>query len=173
MWALIEFPLGLVYANALEWLIHKYLLHGVGRNKKSIWAFHWHEHHQSARKHAFVDEAYSASLRSWDTKTKEIVSLLAIALAHVPLFFVAPWFTVAAWLSAANYFRVHRKAHMNPQWAREHLPWHFDHHMGPNQNANWCATFPLFDWLLGTREHYLAAERERDSRARPHQDAAG
>jgi len=31
---------GLAYANASEWLIHKYALHGLGKRKGSVWAFH-------------------------------------------------------------------------------------------------------------------------------------
>ena len=49
---------------------------------------------------------------------------------------------------------------MDPEWARENLPWHYDHHMGPNQDANWCVTRPWFDDLMGTREPYAGTERE-------------
>ena len=47
---MIGFPIGALVANAGEWLIHKYVLHGLGRRKKSMWAFHWHEHHRSSRR---------------------------------------------------------------------------------------------------------------------------
>ena len=30
---MIGIPLGLAWANATEWLTHKYLLHGAGRKK--------------------------------------------------------------------------------------------------------------------------------------------
>ena len=63
--------------------------------------------------------------------------------------------------SAVRYYRVHKRAHRDPSWAREHLPWHYDHHMGPNQDANWCVTWPWFDWVMGTREHYVGTERDR------------
>ena len=46
-------------------------------------------------------------------------------------------------------------------WAREHLPWHYDHHMGPDQDANWCVTRPWFDQLMGTRRPYAGTEAER------------
>ena len=35
--------------------------------------------------------------------------------------------------------------------AREHLPWHVDHHLGRNQDTNWCVTKPWFDYIMGTR----------------------
>jgi sterol desaturase/sphingolipid hydroxylase (fatty acid hydroxylase superfamily) len=70
------------------------------------------------------------------------------------------------WLSAYGYYLVHKKSHLDPEWARKHLPWHYDHHMGPNQDANWCVTLPLFDHLMGTREHYVGTEREARDRQR-------
>ena len=39
---MIGIPVALAASNAGEWLIHKYWLHGLGKNKKSFWAFHWH-----------------------------------------------------------------------------------------------------------------------------------
>ena len=49
---------GLIYSNAQEWLVHKYVLHGLGRKKDSFFAFHWHEHHKRARKADMRDEDY-------------------------------------------------------------------------------------------------------------------
>jgi hypothetical protein len=163
---MIGFPIGLVYANAMEWMIHKRWLHGRGKNKKSFWAFHWHEHHQSVRKNAMLDEQYHQSILGWNAHSKEVLSLLAGAAIHAPLLPVAPFFTLAVWASTANYYRVHRKAHLDPKWAEEHLPWHVDHHMGPNQHANWCVTWPLFDWIMGTREKYLGTEKHKEDLAR-------
>ena len=45
---------------------------------------------------------------------------------------------------------MHRRAHLQPEWARK-IPWHYDHHMNSNQDANWCVTKPWFDYLMGTR----------------------
>lgn len=159
---MIGFPIGIVYANAMEWFIHKHMLHGLGKNKKSFWSFHWHDHHNSARKNDMLDDVYSRPLWEWNAHSKEVVSLLGGALIHAPLFPIAPFFTVAVWASAANYYRVHRKAHTDPAWGKEHLPWHVDHHMGMNQHANWCVTFPLWDKLMGTREKYLGTQKHKD-----------
>ena len=38
--------------------------------------------------------------------------------------------------------------------------------MGPNQDANWCVTWPWFDQLMGTREVYAGTEREAADMAR-------
>ena len=33
--------------------------------------------------------------------------------------------------------------------------------MGPDQDKNWCVTFPLWDYVMGTREHYIGTEKEK------------
>jgi sterol desaturase/sphingolipid hydroxylase (fatty acid hydroxylase superfamily) len=158
---MLGFPLGLLYANAGEWFIHKHMLHGLGRDKASFWAFHWHEHHREARTHEMHDGHYERKLLDGvHSQSKEAAALLAAAIAHAPLFPIAPFFTSGVWFSIANYYRVHKKSHQDPEWARTHLPWHYDHHMGRNQHANWCVSQPWFDWVMGTREKYVGTEDE-------------
>ncbi len=149
---MIGIPLGLVYANALEWTLHKYVLHGLGKKRSSFWAFHFHDHHRNARKHAFRDPDYERSLFGWHAQSKEALALLAGVATHLPLFPVAPFFTATTLYAAANYYRKHKRAHLDPEWGRTRLPWHWDHHMGRNPNMNWGVTRPWFDHILGTRE---------------------
>lgn len=161
---MIGIPLGLAFANATEWVVHKHVLHGMGRNKKSFWAFHWHDHHKACRKHGHVDTDYWESLLRWNGQGKEAVTLSLLTASITPLFPVAPFFVGTCVYSAINYYYKHRKSHLDPEWARENLPWHYDHHMGPNQDANWCVTRPWFDVLMGTREPYVGTEREMATR---------
>src|SRR5690606_15077995 len=163
---MIGIPLGLIYANAGEWLIHKHLLHGMGRKHGSVWGFHWYDHHRQSRRHDFRDPHYARPVLEMNSQGKEALALAAAAAAHLPLLPLAPYFTGTVWASIATYYVIHKKSHEEPEWAKRHLPWHYDHHMGPNQDANWCVTFPLFDHLLGTRERYLGTEREARDRAR-------
>ena len=169
---MIGIPLGIVYSNAFEWVIHKYVLHGWGRDKNSFWSFHWHEHHKKARKNNMIDDQYNGSLCSsllrgdGTAKNKEAIGLALASLAHLPLLPVAPFFTLTVWACAANYYRVHKKSHMDPAWAKEHLPWHVDHHMGKDQDANWCVTWPLTDWILGTRQKYVGTAAHAADEAR-------
>jgi hypothetical protein len=164
---MIGIPLGLVFANASEWLVHKYVLHGLGRAKDSFWRFHWHDHHRNVRGHDHRDPEYDRPLfEHWNGQSKEAVALVAGVLAVAPLAPVAPFFVGTVAYSAINYYRKHKRSHQDPVWAREHLPWHYDHHMGPNQDANWCVTRPWFDHLMGTRERYVGSARERDDRDR-------
>jgi hypothetical protein len=161
---MIGIPVALVYFNGGEWLIHKYVLHGAGRNKKNFWSFHWHEHHRHARQNDFRDEDYERPLLRWHAQGKEALGLALVTAAHLPLFPVAPFFTATICYSTWNYFRVHKRAHLDPEWGKQNLPWHYDHHMGPDQDANWGVTKPWFDVLLGTRKPYLGTERATPAR---------
>lgn len=164
---MIGIPLGLLAANAGEWFFHKHVLHGRGVNKKSFWSFHWHEHHSAVRKHDHVDPAYKETLFQWNGQAKEALMLsLGTAATALPLLPVAPFFSGAVIYAAINYYRVHKKSHIDTEWAREKVPWHYDHHMGPNQHANWCVTKPWFDIIMSTRDPYVGTERERKDRAR-------
>jgi hypothetical protein len=164
---MIGVPIGWLYINASEWLIHKHVLHGLGRNRNSFWSFHWHEHHRESRRGDMADAQYQRPLfRAWDAQTKEVTALLAGAFLHAPLLLRFPWFTGTVWFFMWRYYRVHKKAHRDPTWAREHLPWHADHHLGRNQNMNWCVTHPFFDHLMGTRVRYIGTAQEQEDRAR-------
>ncbi len=164
---MIGIPLAILGANATEWVVHKHVLHGLGRNRASWWAFHWHTHHRNARRQHFRDEEYERSvLEPGNAKQKEALALIAGGLLVAPLLPVAPFFTVTAWLCGVDYYIKHRRSHLDPEWARQHLPWHYDHHMGPNQDANWCVTRPWMDIVMGTREPYVGTERERQDLAR-------
>ena len=169
---MIGFPVALVYANAAEWWIHKHVLHGPGKRRASVWSFHFHEHHRAARRHDMEDEAYHRPLWGWHAQSKEALGVFGLAAVHTPLAALAPGFVLGVWCAAALYYHRHRKAHLDPEWARAHLPWHVDHHMGPNQDANWCVTFPWFDHVMGTRAPYVGTEREAADRHRAAQRRA-
>lgn len=158
---------GLLYSNASEWLVHKYVLHGLGRKKDSFYAFHWHEHHKRARKSEMRDEDYERTPFGAHAQGKEVFMLMgSSAVAALLIGKKYPWFTATAIFGAWNYYRCHKKAHLDPEWAKEHLPWHYDHHMGPDQDANWCVTHPFFDLVMGTRKPFVGTEIEAKQKAR-------
>lgn len=151
------FLAGLVVANGFEWFAHKYVLHGTHRAGQTRYSpvpdsmrSHW-EHHREVRKTRFSDYAYVEGLKNWRIRN-EIGSLAVAAsvfgLAFYPL---SKGMFLATLYSASNYFYMHRRAHLQPEWARKKIPWHYDHHMNSNQDANWCVTKPWFDYLMGTR----------------------
>jgi sterol desaturase/sphingolipid hydroxylase (fatty acid hydroxylase superfamily) len=162
----IGIPLGLLAANAGEWLIHKHILHGLGANPRSFWSFHWHEHHRNARRMEGLDPCYHRGLLGWNAQSKEALGLAGAALLVLPLAPIAPFFTGAVIWSIVDYHRKHKRAHLDPAWARVHLPWHYDHHLGPDQHTNWCVTRPWFDRLLGTRVPYVGTPREARDRTK-------
>jgi hypothetical protein len=166
----IGIPLSLIASNATEWLVHKYVLHGLGQRKDSFWSFHWRDHHSYVRRHDHFDPDYQTPVFArWNGQSKEALALIGTAVAVTPLLQVAPFFVGTVYYTTLDYYRKHKRAHLDPAWAREHLPWHYDHHMGPNQHANWCVTRPWFDHILGTREPYVGTDLERrtlDRRAR-------
>lgn len=151
------FLFGLVVANGFEWVAHKYILHGTHRHGKPRYSpvpesmkSHW-EHHREVRKTAFHDYGYVEGISNWRTKN-EILSLAVVATTTSLMFYpVSKGMAVAAVYSACNYYYIHRRAHLQPDWAMKKIPWHYDHHMNSNQDANWCVTKPWFDYLLGTR----------------------
>jgi len=153
---MIGFPIALVVANGFEWYAHKYLLHGVPKqgqpryspvplNMKSHWA-----HHKLVRTEGYYDGAYVEGWSNWRTRN-EITSLLKITAVTTLFFPVAPFFTLGTYYAAGKYFYVHRRSHLDPEWAKKNIPWHYDHHMNSNQDANWCVTRPWFDYIMGTR----------------------
>ena len=148
---MLGIPLGLLTANAVEWGMHKYVLHGMGKKRGTFWAFHFHEHHREVREHGYYDPNYERFPLGMHAQGKEAWALIASAVAVTPLFPVAPFFVGTLWYSSLNYYRVHKKSHMNPAWGEQRVPWHFDHHMGNNPGANWCVTRPWFDYIMGTR----------------------
>jgi len=167
-------PVAVVFSNAVEWIVHKYVLHGLGANKRSFWSFHWHEHHKNARRHGFFDPDYERSPFGWNAQGKEVLGLFWLSLGVTPFLALAPYFVLTSYGTAYNYYRCHKRAHRDPEWARKHLPWHYDHHMGPNQHANWCVTRPWFDLILGTRVPYAGTDRERsDLEKRRAREACG
>lgn len=145
------FLLGLLVANAGEWSIHKYILHGLGKDKNSIWAYHWREHHEICFKNAMIDEGYRHVSLKWNSQSKEWAFMLLAVLSQLPFIDIAFWYVMGVYLSIAVYYYLHRKSHTEPNWARQYLPWHYDHHLGSVPDANWCITYPLFDYLMGTR----------------------
>lgn len=151
------FVAGLVIANGFEWFAHKYLLHGVHRKGKPRFSptpkqmeSHW-AHHREVRKQDFSDECYVEGIDHWRTRNELMSLAVAAGVASVVFYPFSKGMALAAIYSAGNYYYVHRRAHLEPDWAKRTIPWHYDHHMNSNQDANWCVTRPWFDYVMGTR----------------------
>lgn len=148
---MIGFPVAVVFSNAFEWYAHKYWLHEYAREHRNSPFFAHIRHHKRVRTNDFADTSYTATFLQNEGIYFEKSSLVALCAVTGVVAPVAPFFTLGTWYCAWNYYRQHSRAHRDPDWAREHLPWHFDHHMNANQDANWCVTRPWFDYIMGTR----------------------
>ena len=151
------FVAGLVIANGFEWFAHKYLLHGVHRKGKPRFSptpkqmeSHW-AHHREVRKQGFSDDCYVEGLDNWRTRNELMSLAVAAGVLSVVFYPFSKGMALAAIYSAGNYYYVHRRAHLEPDWAKRTIPWDYDHHMNSNQDANWCVTRPWFDYVMGTR----------------------
>ena len=142
--------LAYLYATFLEWAIHKYVLHGLGKNKNSWFNFHWHSHHKTCRKNKYEDKNYSTFLSL--PVRREILGLYALLMVHMPIYFVSQYVFYTLMVCVLRYFYVHQKSHLDVEWAKKNIPWHYDHHMGKDQDANWGVTTDIWDTILKTRK---------------------
>ncbi|MDX2091882.1 MAG: hypothetical protein SFX73_28730 [Kofleriaceae bacterium] len=168
---MLGIPAALIVFGAGEWAAHKFLLHGLGRDRASRFSFHYHEHHQAVRLNGGYDPAYEGPPWSSSTQARELAGLSLVAVAHAPLFPIAPFYTSTIWYCLYRYRRDHRRAHLDPAWARDHLPHHYDHHLGLDQDMNFGVVWSWFDLVMKTREIFVGTGKERVMHAR-HADRA-
>ena len=138
----VLFCLGLFYGNFLEYVIHRYVFHKMGRKKGSMWRYHLKGHHVLSRKQGFID------LTTSSIETTGLTVLIAI---HIPIAFVAfpIWAGVTLYALAFNY--MHGYQHKHPEFTQKYMKWHWDHHMS-NPNENFGVVAPWCDYLFGTRK---------------------
>src|SRR3954467_5124365 len=111
---MLGIPAALVVFGAGEGATHKYLLHGLGGDRNSRFAFHYHDHHQAVRRNGGYDPAYEGPGWSTPTQAREAIRLTVIGLAHLPLLPFAPFYTGTIWYCLARYRKNHRRAHLDP-----------------------------------------------------------
>ena len=144
-----------LYSHLLEWLVHKYILHNP-RLKKPF-KNHFGRHHKISRKNHMVDDCdQSESTLSFEKRYLVLGSLL-----HLPLVFFFIYSYVTLLVCACSYYIIHQRAHRDIVWARRWLPWHYEHHIGLDQNCNWGVRLPIIDILFGTRKHFIGTKKER------------
>ena len=156
---LLCLPLAFIYGALAEWILHKYVLHGLGKKKGNLFSFHWHIHHKECRKNRNYDMNYLKSPRPPAVR-KEKLSLVLLVLVHLPFLFVVPYFFFGLIAFAFRYFYYHRRSHIDIKWGRKNIPWHYDHHMGKNQDANYGVTFQWVDKLFKTRIKYFEEDQK-------------
>ena len=136
------FLLGLIYGSFLEWGVHKYLFHELGKNKNSIFAFHLREHHITCINNENADDRFTF---------RENLGVIVLALLHFPLFFLSSWLYYGIFVYGVAFILFHKLVHRNAEWGKKWFPWHWDHHM-IHQNHNMNVVLPMADYIMGTRK---------------------
>ena len=136
------FILGLIYGSFLEWGVHKYLFHELGKNKNSIFAFHLREHHINCINNQNEDNRFTL---------RENLGIAVLTLLHLPIFFLSSSFYYGLAAYGLAFIICHKLINKNAEWGKKWFPWHWDHHMA-HQNHNMNVVIPLADYVLGTRK---------------------
>lgn len=137
------FILGFVYASIIEWVVHKFLFHDMGKKRGSRFAFHIREHHAECCKNNNLDRGFSK---------REIPGIAFLLLTHLPLYYIIPMFYYALSLYGVLFIVMHNITHFWPEFGKKYIPWHWDHHMR-YQNHNYNVVLPIADYLFGTRKY--------------------
>ena len=136
--------LGFVFASFVEWGIHKYLFHGLGKKKDSIFAFHLREHHRNCLRNNNKDGRYTF---------REFLGILFLLFITFPLFLLSPQFYGGLVVYGVLFLFVHKIVHTNVELGRKYFSWHWDHHMKyPHYNMN--VVVPIADYILKTRKTF-------------------
>lgn len=149
--AMLFFFSGIILGWLFEWGAHKYLLHNF--NKKIFSYSHFSIHHQNCRKNDFYDSDYESFPPSaMSSGLKELVLLASALVVTLPAILVSSYLWLGFLVHACLYYFVHRKCHLDVEWGKKWVPWHYQHHMGKDQNCNWGVTSPFFDYVFRTRK---------------------
>ena len=139
MEALLFFA-GFIHGCLIEYLVHRYLFHGFGKKKDSIFAYHLRDHHLISRKNDFIDNKLSAH---------EALGVVFLVALHVPALFLSAYLFAGIAVYAFLFVVLHNTMHKTPGLAEKYFWWHWNHHM-KNQNKSWNVVLPIFDLLTGT-----------------------
>ncbi len=106
------FLVGIILASFIEYFVHKRLFHGLGKNKKSIFAFHLRKHHIIARKNNFVDKKLSAH---------EFIGIPALIVLFLPIYFLSPALFYGVSLYAVAFVILHNLQHKFPEITKKYF----------------------------------------------------
>ena len=134
------FFVGFIHGSLIEYLVHRYLFHGLGKKKDSIFAYHLRDHHLVSRRNDFIDNKLSVH---------EAIGVVFLVALHVPAFFLSLYLFAGIAFYALLFVVLHNTMHKTPGLAKKYFWWHWNHHM-KNQNKSWNVVLPIFDLLTGT-----------------------
>ena len=139
------FILGIIYGSFIEWAVHKYLFHELGKNRNSVFSFHLREHHLNCLNNENEDNRFTL---------RENLGILFLLFLHLPFLLLSSTFYYGLVAYGLAFMVFHKLVHQNAEWGKKWLPWHWDHHM-IHQNHNMNVVLPIADYILGTRKKGL------------------
>lgn len=135
------FCLGIIYASFIEWAVHKYLFHKMGKKKNSFFSFHLKEHHKICKLSNNLDLGF---------EVREYIGMFFLVLIHLPLVLLSVHFFLAILCYAIAFSILHKMMHSDVGFCKKYFKWHWNHHM-ENPNKDWNVVLPIWDYLLKTR----------------------
>ena len=153
---------GWIYGYIMEYVFHRWIFHSnrLGKNKNSIFSFHFREHHRKSRIGKMRDKTYDKiTITGCSSSKKEIIGLMFVNVIHFPIIFIFPFAYLSMMLNSVHYFYMHRKSHVDIEWSKKNMPWHYDHHLGIDQDSNYGIRSDIIDRLLFTKKPYLGTVR--------------
>lgn len=144
---ILQIILAWIYSHIFEYIAHKFILHET-KIFKFAFKHHFGIHHKIARNNNMYDRGYENIFSS----KFEILSLLITAVIHLPLFLFFPFAYLSLLLFITNYYLIHRKCHLDVEWGKKWIPWHYAHHMKTNQHKNWGVRLPIIDIIMKTSD---------------------
>ena len=96
---------------------------------------------------------YDESYNNIFSSRFEVYSLLIASFVHSPLIFIFPWSYATLIASLSIYYFVHRKSHIDVEWGKKWIPWHYAHHMNKDQHKNWGVRLPIVDMVFKTSDY--------------------
>lgn len=146
---IIQITLAWAYGHALEYTLHRFVLH----NRKVLggkpFKRHFSRHHGEVRKNGMLDVEYQA-LSKYSLINPEPLALLFLSIIHLPVAIYFPYAYLMLIMSGFAYFAAHALSHVIPTIMQKIMPWHTWHHLEKNQNMNYGVRLPIIDILVGT-----------------------
>lgn len=155
---LVGFAVGLLYANAFEYCLHRFVLH-AGRG----FFFETHMMHHTTLNSPEGPRYVNFSRNPW--------GVVALFAANAVPFLILEWIFRFGWTAGifaafALYYiafeEIHWRSHIGgwlPRWLRPAARHHLLHHA--HETGEYNVFLPLFDWLLGIPAKSGVAHRER------------
>ena len=150
-----------IYGHFLEYFGHRFYLHGRYRAARTAFVSHFKNHHAASRKNRMQDEKYS-SLKLDLRGDFEQRALFILAVVHFPVAFFFPYAYITLLMSSVSYYVIHHLSHRFLGFGRKYLPWHYAHHLGPDQHQNWGVRLPIIDYIFGTSVEYVGSLKETE-----------